>query len=107
MELTGYDIKALGLGFGLEIEVGLRLRSPLLLLLSLIYTPNPNPNPNSAIITHLQPYHPVRYDMHSILGHNCRFLQGEDTDSSEVQKLTLAIEQGREEQVVIKYYRKG
>lgn len=27
------------------------------------------------------------YDMHSILGHNCRFLQGPETDRNEVSKL--------------------
>ena len=28
------------------------------------------------------------YDMHDILGHNCRLLQGEDTDRNEVKYLT-------------------
>jgi PAS domain S-box-containing protein len=46
------------------------------------------------------------YDMHSILGHNCRFLQGPETDQNEVKKLETACAEGREETVVIKNYRK-
>jgi len=46
------------------------------------------------------------YDIHDILGHNCRFLQGVDTDKGEVHKLTVAVREGREEQVVIKNYRR-
>jgi hypothetical protein len=45
--------------------------------------------------------------MHAILGHNCRFLQGPDTDKNEVKKLRVAISEGREEVVVIKNYRKN
>lgn len=30
------------------------------------------------------------YDMHGILGHNCRILQGKDTDRDEVRFHTLA-----------------
>lgn len=29
------------------------------------------------------------YDMHSILGHNCRFLQGPETDKNEVRETAL------------------
>ena len=45
--------------------------------------------------------------MHGILGHNCRFLQGPDTDKAEVKKLKDAIAEGRSETVVIKNYRKN
>ena len=45
--------------------------------------------------------------MHAILGHNCRFLQGPDTDKNEVKKLRVAIAEGRAETVVIKNYRKN
>ena len=44
--------------------------------------------------------------MHTILGHNCRFLQGPETDKHEVAKLKNAMVEGREETVVIKNYRK-
>jgi PAS domain S-box-containing protein len=47
------------------------------------------------------------HDMHAILGHNCRFLQGPDTDKNEVKKLRVAIAEGRAETVVIKNYRKN
>eukprot|EP00596_Hydrurales_sp_CCMP1899_P005829 CAMPEP_0119054734 /NCGR_PEP_ID=MMETSP1177-20130426/75273_1 /TAXON_ID=2985 /ORGANISM="Ochromonas sp, Strain CCMP1899" /LENGTH=225 /DNA_ID=CAMNT_0007035079 /DNA_START=901 /DNA_END=1578 /DNA_ORIENTATION=- len=47
------------------------------------------------------------YDMHAILGHNCRFLQGPDTDRKEAHKLRVAIETGREEYAVIKNYKKN
>ena len=40
------------------------------------------------------------YDMHSILGHNCRFLQGPETDKAELRKLKVAIAEGKEEQVM-------
>ena len=48
----------------------------------------------------------IGYDIHSILGHNCRFLQGPETDKNEVAKLKNAILEGRDETVVIKNYRK-
>lgn len=41
------------------------------------------------------------YDMHSILGHNCRFLQGPETDKAEIRKLKVAIAEGKEEQVMM------
>ena len=44
--------------------------------------------------------------MHAIVGHNCRFLQGPDTDRDEVNKLKVALTEGREEVVIVKNYRK-
>lgn len=44
--------------------------------------------------------------MHAIVGHNCRFLQGPDTDRDQVHKLKVALTEGREEVVILKNYRK-
>ena len=44
--------------------------------------------------------------MHAIVGHNCRFLQGPDTDRDQVNKLKVALTEGREEVVILKNYRK-
>ena len=48
----------------------------------------------------------IGYDMHAIVGHNCRFLQGPDTDRDQVNKLKVALTEGREEVVILKNYRK-
>lgn len=41
-----------------------------------------------------------------IIGKNCRFLQGEDTDSNELQKLKNAIKKRQEVRVILKNYTK-
>jgi diguanylate cyclase (GGDEF)-like protein/PAS domain S-box-containing protein len=46
------------------------------------------------------------YCIHEILGRNCRFLQGPDTDRATVAKIRDAIDKGLECQVIIKNYRK-
>jgi diguanylate cyclase (GGDEF)-like protein/PAS domain S-box-containing protein len=46
------------------------------------------------------------YGSHEILGRNCRFLQGPDTDRATVAKIRDAIGKGLECQVIIKNYRK-
>ncbi|MCU0541842.1 MAG: EAL domain-containing protein [Oscillatoriaceae cyanobacterium Prado104] len=46
------------------------------------------------------------YSAGEILGHNCRFLQGPDTDRTTVAKIREALQEGRELQVTIENYRK-
>jgi PAS domain S-box-containing protein len=46
------------------------------------------------------------YEMHEILGRNCRFLQGPETDRAEVAKLKAAILDGRDYTTVLLNYRK-
>lgn len=41
-----------------------------------------------------------------VLGRNCRFLQGPDTDADTIEEIRTAVQQERECQVVIKNYRK-
>jgi methyl-accepting chemotaxis protein PixJ len=41
-----------------------------------------------------------------VLGRNCRFLQGSDTDADTIEEIRTAVQQERECQVVIKNYRK-
>ena len=48
----------------------------------------------------------IGYDLRSILGHNCRFLQGPETDTHDLAKLKNAMSEGRDETVVVKNYRK-
>ncbi|KYC35274.1 PAS domain S-box protein [Scytonema hofmannii PCC 7110] len=44
------------------------------------------------------------YSLEEVLGHNCRFLQGEGTDPATVRELNNAVKQERDCQVVIKNY---
>ncbi|WP_131115885.1 PAS domain-containing protein [Lichenihabitans psoromatis] len=46
------------------------------------------------------------YDRHEIVGRNCRFLQGRDTDPQSVAELRAAIDAGRNHQVDLLNYRK-
>ncbi|MEG5057637.1 EAL domain-containing protein [Microcoleus sp. A2-C5] len=46
------------------------------------------------------------YSADEVLGRNCRFLQGPDTDRATVAKIRDALRQGREIQATIKNYRK-
>ena len=46
------------------------------------------------------------YPMDEVLGHNCRFLQGEDRDQPALDELRSALSEGRESRVVLKNYRK-
>ncbi|MGL5064331.1 MAG: PAS domain-containing protein, partial [Microcoleus sp.] len=46
------------------------------------------------------------YCAREILGRNCRFLQGPDTDRATVANIRTALQEGREIQVTIKNYRK-
>ena len=36
----------------------------------------------------------IRYDTQSIIGYNCRFLQGADSDAREIYRLKIAVERG-------------
>jgi PAS domain S-box-containing protein len=46
------------------------------------------------------------YPVDEILGHNCRFLQGEDRDQPALNELRAALSEERESRVVLKNYRK-
>lgn len=46
------------------------------------------------------------YDMEEVMGHNCRFLQGPDTDPQTVAKLRHGIEHHREVRVTLRNYHK-
>src|SRR5262249_27121856 len=46
------------------------------------------------------------YAQDEVMGRNCRFLQGRDTDPAAVEKLRRGIEQRRPVQVVLRNYRK-
>jgi PAS domain S-box-containing protein len=46
------------------------------------------------------------YSANEVLGHNCRFLQGEDKDQPDLEGLRSAIREGREYRAVLKNYRK-
>jgi PAS domain S-box-containing protein len=46
------------------------------------------------------------YEVHEVLGHNCRFLQREDREQLAIATMRQAIEQGRPCQVVLRNYRK-
>ncbi len=46
------------------------------------------------------------YPSHEVLGRNCRFLQGEETDPATVAQLRAAIAAGEECQVILKNYRR-
>lgn len=46
------------------------------------------------------------YDRDEVIGQNCRFLQGSDTEPQAVEKIRQAVRNGQEVQVVLKNYRK-
>ncbi|MEG4171896.1 MULTISPECIES: PAS domain S-box protein [unclassified Microcoleus] len=46
------------------------------------------------------------YSTQEVIGRNCRFLQGPDTDQAELNKLRRSLQAGTEIQVVLKNYRK-
>ncbi len=46
------------------------------------------------------------YSAEEVIGRNCRFLQGPDTDRAELDKLRSSLRSGTETQVVLKNYRK-
>lgn len=46
------------------------------------------------------------YSADEVLGHNCRFLQGEDRDQPDLQELRSAIREAREYRAILKNYRK-
>ena len=46
------------------------------------------------------------YQPHEILGHNCRFLQGEDRDQTAISEIRAAIKKERQCHVVLRNYRK-
>lgn len=46
------------------------------------------------------------YDKNDITGHNCRFLQGKDTDPQKVLKLRKAIHAGKPHRTIIRNYKK-
>ncbi|HAA31449.1 MAG TPA: hypothetical protein DCE56_31745, partial [Cyanobacteria bacterium UBA8553] len=77
-----------------------------------------NASSNGIVITDaLDSDHPVIYTNPSferqtgytfdeLVGCNCRFLQGSDTDQPPLEELRIALEQGRECQAVLRNYRK-
>ncbi|MCU0544114.1 MAG: PAS domain S-box protein [Oscillatoriaceae cyanobacterium Prado104] len=46
------------------------------------------------------------YSREEVLGRNCRFLQGPDTDRAELQRLRSSLRAGKEVKVILKNYRK-
>ncbi|NJK67887.1 MAG: EAL domain-containing protein [Richelia sp. CSU_2_1] len=46
------------------------------------------------------------YRADELMGKNCRFLQGRDTNSAAIRELRTAIEEGREAQVILRNFRK-
>jgi len=46
------------------------------------------------------------YDRSEIIGHNCRFLQGPDTDGAAVDQIRVALQEQHDCKVVLKNYRK-
>jgi diguanylate cyclase (GGDEF)-like protein/PAS domain S-box-containing protein len=46
------------------------------------------------------------YSRDELIGKNCRFLQGSDTDTASAKQLRIAIEEGRESQVILRNFRK-
>jgi diguanylate cyclase (GGDEF)-like protein/PAS domain S-box-containing protein len=46
------------------------------------------------------------YSRDELIGKNCRFLQGSDTDTAAAKQLRIAIEEGRESQVILRNFRK-
>jgi len=46
------------------------------------------------------------YSRDELIGKNCRFLQGSDTDTAAAKQLRMAIEEGRESQVILRNFRK-
>lgn len=46
------------------------------------------------------------YSRDELIGKNCRFLQGSDTDTVAAKQLRIAIEEGRESQVILRNFRK-
>jgi methyl-accepting chemotaxis protein PixJ len=73
---------------------------------------------NAIVITDSrQPDHPIifcnpafetitGYSLQEVLGRNCRFLQGKDTDPNTIKQIRNLIKEGHECQVVIQNYRK-
>lgn len=46
------------------------------------------------------------YTREEVIGHNCRFLQGPDTDRAELERLRSSLRSGTEIKVILKNYRK-
>ena len=46
------------------------------------------------------------YRRDELIGKNCQFLQGSDTDTASAQQLRIAIEEGKESQVILRNFRK-
>lgn len=46
------------------------------------------------------------YSRDELIGKNCRFLQGSDTDTAAAKQLRTAIEEGRESQVILRNFKK-
>lgn len=64
-------------------------------------------HPNHPIIYYNSAFERITgYSQDEILGHNCRFLQGPDTDPASVEQIRHALQQKRECRVVLKNYRK-
>lgn len=68
---------------------------------------DPSQEDNPIIYTNRTFIEMTGYDRHEVMGKNCRFLQGEDTDPEDVDKLRKAIEAKEEITVILKNYRKN
>ena len=63
--------------------------------------------PDNPIVYASQPFlNMTGYDLNEILGRNCRFLQGDDTDKYAVYRVRLSIQEGADCHVCLANYRK-
>ncbi len=64
-------------------------------------------NPDNAIIFHNPAFEAITgYQSDEVLGRNCRFLQGPETDPAAVEEIRQALKEEREVRVVLLNYRK-
>lgn len=68
---------------------------------------DPSKKDNPIIYTNQTFIEMTGYERDEVIGKNCRFLQGEDTDPEDVQKMRTAIEAKEEITITLKNYRKN
>ena len=110
-DAQGHPVGLLGVAYDItsrrQAEEALRLRDRAMQAISqgiLITDPNQPDNPiiyASPSLEHLTGYSPAE-----LLGRNCRFLQGKDTDPAAVASLRTAVREGHACEVEILNYRK-